>query len=119
MKKLKMESSPQYPQEESPSAAKEMDIGDALIHALIQRGVKNVYGVPGDYVLALFDRLERCPDINLICTASEEAAGFAADAEARLSGLGVCLITYGVGAFKVCLEKAYRVDTALQQFSQS
>ncbi len=104
MKKLKMDNSPHHPQEESPSAAKEMDIGDALLHALIQRGVKNVYGVPGDYVLALFDRLERCPDINLICTASEEAAGFAADAEARLSGLGVCLITYGVGAFKVCSE---------------
>ena len=96
-KKLKATS----PSNEHPAEVEETDIAGALIQALVQRGVKNVYGVPGDYVLGLFDRFEKCPDINLVCTAGEEGAAFAADAEARISGLGVCMITYGVGAFKV------------------
>jgi len=77
-----------------------MDIADALIEALLQRGVERVYGVPGDYVLSFFDRLERSP-IALICTAGEEGAGFAADAHGRLAGLGVAVVTYGVGALKL------------------
>jgi indolepyruvate decarboxylase len=78
-----------------------MDIADALIEALLQRGVERVYGVLGDYVLGFFDRLERSP-IALICTAGEEgAAGFAADAHGRLAGLGVVVVTYGVGALKL------------------
>jgi len=77
-----------------------MDIADALIEALLQRQVRCVYGVPGDYVLGLFDRLERSA-IATICTAGEEGAGFAADAHARLHGLGVAVVTYGVGALKL------------------
>ena len=77
-----------------------MDIAEALIDALQQRRVQRVYGVPGDYVLGLFDRLVHSP-IEVICTAGEEGAGFAADAHARLSGLGVAVVTYGVGALKL------------------
>ncbi|MFN9644419.1 MAG: alpha-keto acid decarboxylase family protein [Cyanobacteriota bacterium] len=77
-----------------------MDITSQLIEALLQRGVRRVYGVPGDYVLGLFDRLERSP-IDVICMAGEEGAGFAADAHARLEGLGVAVVTYGVGALKL------------------
>ena len=78
-----------------------VDITDALIQALVRRGVKTVYGVPGDFVLGLFKRFEDCPEIETVCTAGEEGAAFAADAEARLNGLGVVMITYGVGALKV------------------
>ncbi|MFN7677669.1 MAG: alpha-keto acid decarboxylase family protein [Cyanobacteriota bacterium] len=77
-----------------------MDITSQLIDALLQRGVERVYGVPGDYVLGLFDRLEHSP-IDVICMAGEEGAGFAADAHARLRGLGVAVVTYGVGALKL------------------
>lgn len=77
-----------------------MQIVDALIEALIRRGVTHVYGVPGDYVLGLFERLEASP-IEVICTAGEEGAGFAADVHARLHGLGVAVVTYGVGALKL------------------
>lgn len=77
-----------------------MTIVEALIEALWQRGVRRVYGVPGDYVLSLFARLEASP-IEVICTAGEEGAGFAADAHARLQGLGVVVVTYGVGALKL------------------
>jgi TPP-dependent 2-oxoacid decarboxylase len=77
-----------------------MQIATALIEALHRRGVRRVYGVPGDYVLGLFARLEASP-IEVICTAGEEGAGFAADAHARLQGLGVVVVTYGVGALKL------------------
>jgi TPP-dependent 2-oxoacid decarboxylase len=77
-----------------------MQIVSALIEALQSRGVRRVYGVPGDYVLGLFARLEASP-IEVICTAGEEGAGFAADAHARLQGLGVVVVTYGVGALKL------------------
>lgn len=70
-----------------------MDIAGALISALSSAGVKNVYGVPGDYVLGLFSRFDESPDINLVCTAGEEGAAFAADAEAKLTGLGVCMVS--------------------------
>ena len=52
-------------------------------------------------MLALFKRFEDCPEIETVCTAGEEGAAFAADAEAHLNGLGVVMITYGVGALKV------------------
>jgi len=74
-----------------------MQIVAALIEALQLRGVRRVYGVPGDYVLGLFAALQASP-IDLICTAGEEGAGFAADAHGRLQGLGVAVVTYGVGA---------------------
>ena len=77
-----------------------MQIVDALIQSLYERGVRKVYGVPGDYVLTLFDRFEQSP-IEMISTAGEEGAGFAADAHARLNGLGVVVVTYGVGALKL------------------
>jgi indolepyruvate decarboxylase len=77
-----------------------MQIVEALIEALLRRGVSRVYGVPGDYVLGLFERLEASP-IEVICTAGEEGAGFAADVHARLHGLGVAVVTYGVGALKL------------------
>ena len=77
-----------------------MQIVAALIEALRLRGVRRVYGVPGDYVLGLFAALQASP-IDLICTAGEEGAGFAADAHGRLQGLGVAVVTYGVGALKL------------------
>ncbi|QEY32718.1 alpha-keto acid decarboxylase family protein [Synechococcus sp. RSCCF101] len=77
-----------------------MTIIEALIDALLQRRVSHVYGVPGDYALALCDQLERSP-IALINSAGEEGAGFAADVHARLTGFGVVVVTYGVGALKL------------------
>ena len=77
-----------------------MDIGDALISALLEKSINKVYALAGDYVLNLLKRLEESP-IELICMAGEEGAGFAADTHARLHGLGVVVVTYGVGALKL------------------
>jgi indolepyruvate decarboxylase len=75
-------------------------IGDYLIRRLREEGIGHVFGVPGDFVLALFKKLEDSP-LQVINTCDEQGAGFAADAYARLRGLGVVCITYAVGGLKI------------------
>jgi len=75
-------------------------IGDYLIRRLCEEGIGHVFGVPGDYVLGFFKKLEESP-LETINTADEQGAAFAADAYARMRGLGVVCITYAVGGLKV------------------
>ncbi len=72
-------------------------IGQYLLNALHQRGVEHIFGVPGDYVLRFDKCIEEHPSIQFINTTRESTAGYMADAYARLRGLGVACITYGVG----------------------
>ena len=72
-----------------------------LIKKLHECGVKHVFGVPGDYVLGLYDQLIRTKTLEVINTCDEQAAAFAADAYARVRGLGVVCVTYCVGGLKV------------------
>lgn len=71
-------------------------VGKYLLDRLLHFGVKHIFGVPGDYVLRL-DKLIEEHQIHFINTTRESTAGYAADAYARLKGLGVACITYGVG----------------------
>jgi TPP-dependent 2-oxoacid decarboxylase len=75
-------------------------VGSYLIQRLEQLGVRHVFGVPGDYVLTFYAMLERSR-LRIINTCDEQGAGFAADAYARVHGLGVVCITYCVGGLKV------------------
>ena len=75
-------------------------VGDYLIERLRAHGVEHVFGVPGDFVLGFMKILEESP-LTLITTCDEQGAGFAADAYARLRGLGAVCVTYGVGGLKV------------------
>jgi len=72
-----------------------------LAQALERRGVKHLFGVPADFVLEFFQYLEQFPVLTAVRMNDEPQAGFAADAYARLRGLGVVLVTYGAGGFKV------------------
>jgi len=75
-------------------------VGAYLIHRLEELGVKHVFGVPGDYVLGFYDMLVES-DLDAIGTCTEIGAGFAADAYARVNGLGCVCITYCVGGLNV------------------
>jgi indolepyruvate decarboxylase len=75
-------------------------IGAYLIRRLGEEGVGHVFGVPGDYVLTFFKQMEESP-LKVINTCDEQGAGFAADAYARLKGLGAACITYSVGGLKI------------------
>src|SRR5437899_8017606 len=75
-------------------------IRNYLIQRLHELGVRHVFGVPGDYVLGFLHELENSP-LQVVNTCDEQGAGFAADAYARIRGLGVVCITYCVGGLKV------------------
>ncbi len=76
------------------------NIGEYLIRKIYEQGARHVFGIPGDYILNFYARLERSP-LQVINTCDEQGAGFAADAYARMHGLGVVCVTYNVGGFKV------------------
>lgn len=75
-------------------------LGEFLIDRLYAHGIRHIFGVPGDFVLGFFKQIEQSK-IQIINTCDEQGAGYAADAYARLNGLGVVCITYCVGGLKV------------------
>ena len=75
-------------------------VGEYLIQRLHAGGVRHVFGIPGDYVLGFYEQLQRSP-LQIINTCDEQGAGFAADAYARVRGLGALCVTYCVGGLKV------------------
>ncbi len=79
---------------------KGISIGQYLIQRLHDCGLRHIFGIPGDYVLGFYDQLSRSP-IRVINTCDEQGAGFAADAYARVRGLGAVCVTYCVGGLKV------------------
>jgi indolepyruvate decarboxylase len=78
-----------------------LSIGDYLINRLQDYGIRDVFGIPGDYVLSFYTMLEQSPIRTIGCT-REDCAGFAADAYARVNGMGALCVTYCVGGLSVC-----------------
>ncbi len=74
----------------------ETTVGKYLVQRLEETGLSHVFGLPGDYVLGFFDLLVES-DLDLVGTATEIGAGYAADAYARVHGLGALCVTYCVG----------------------
>lgn len=79
----------------------EVSIGQYLINRLQDYGLRDVFGIPGDYVLSFYSMLEKSP-INVVGCTREDCAGFAADAYARINGMGAVCVTYCVGGLSVC-----------------
>jgi len=74
----------------------------ALLQALKDHGAREIFGIPGDFVLPLFKVIEESAILPHFTLSHEPAVGFAADAAARYHvGLGVAVVTYGAGAFNV------------------
>lgn len=71
-------------------------IGSAVLDRLHHLGVRHIFGIPGDYVLSLYQLIEASP-IKHVGTTREDCAGFAADAYARINGIGAVCVTYCVG----------------------
>ncbi len=76
-------------------------IGSYLIQRLQNYGVKDVFGIPGDFVLQFYGMLSESP-IRVIGTTNEACAGYAADGYARVNGMGAVCVTYCVGGLSVC-----------------
>ena len=75
-------------------------IGEYLLRKLKSYDIDHIFGIPGDYIVQFFDMIERSP-IQHIGTTREETAGYAADAYARIKGMGAACVTYGVGGLSM------------------
>ncbi|CAN5735095.1 thiamine pyrophosphate-binding protein [soil metagenome] len=81
---------------DDPAPLEPTTIGQYLVDRLQALGVEHLFGIPGDYILGLYKILDDSP-IQVIGMTREDAAGFAADAYARMRGLGCVAVTYCVG----------------------
>ncbi len=76
-------------------------IGSYLILRLQDYGVRDVFGIPGDFVLTFYDQLQKSP-LRVIGATREDNAGYAADGYARVNGMGAVCVTYCVGGLSLC-----------------
>ncbi len=75
-----------------------MQVNDIIAQTLVASGVKRVYGMIGYGVDLIMEALQKTP-IRMIHVCHEEAAGFAAGADAQFSdSLPVCLGSVGAGS---------------------
>ena len=79
-----------------------MYLAEQLLRALKGYGVKEIFGIPGDFALPLFKVIEETGILPLYTLSHEPAVGFAADAAARFhSKPSVAAVTYGAGALNM------------------
>ncbi len=83
------------------SSQNTITIGDYLIQRLQDYGLRDMFGIPGDFVLQFYGMLEESP-IRMVGTTREDNAGYAADGYARVNGLGAVCVTYCVGGLSLC-----------------
>src|SRR3954469_4626691 len=77
-------------------------LGIALLEALKEHGAREIFGIPGDFVLAFYKVIEESRILPHFTLSHEPGVGFAADAAVRYhGGLGVAVVTYGAGAFNL------------------
>lgn len=75
-------------------------VGSFLFDYLHRLGVTHVFGIPGDFALPTFRWMQASP-LKIITMTHEPSVGFAADAYARINGLGVACVTYCVGGLNM------------------
>ena len=74
----------------------------SLLQGLKDYGAREIFGIPGDFVLPFFKVIEDSGILPHYTMSHEPGVGFAADAAARYhSGLGVAVVTFGAGAFNL------------------
>lgn len=72
-------------------------VTDYLVQELYKLGIKDFFGLPGDYNFNILYSIGDNPNVNWIGCTNELNAGYAADGYARVNGYGALVTTYGVG----------------------
>ena len=79
-----------------------MNLTESLLHALVDHGARQIFGIPGDFALPYFRIIEQTGILPLHTLSHEPGVGFVADAAARVQGgIGVAAVTYGAGALNM------------------
>ena len=77
-------------------------LGQTLLDSLKAHGVREIFGIPGDFVLPFCKVIEESGTLPFHTLSHEPAVGFAADAAARFhGGLSAAVVTWGAGAFNL------------------
>ncbi len=72
---------------------------EAVVESFARHGIDRVFCVPGESYLAVLDALYDRPEIQVVACRHESGAGFAAVADAKLTGRpGVAMVSRGPGA---------------------
>lgn len=72
-------------------------VADYLVKKLKFLGIKNVFGLPGDYNFNILDAIIKDDEINWVNSTNELNASYSSDGYARINGYGAVVTTYGVG----------------------
>ncbi|PVE20698.1 hypothetical protein DC522_30750 [Microvirga sp. KLBC 81] len=76
-------------------------VSDYIVDRLSALGLRHIFAVAGNYTASFLITAQGSGKITCIGTTNEMEAGYAADAYARLNGLGVACVTYGVGSLSL------------------
>ena len=79
------------------SSTRRATVVDYIIQRLVNEGITDCFGVPGDYAFPVCDAVERNPNIRWVGCSNELNAAYAADGYARLRGAAMLATTYAVG----------------------
>src|SRR5437763_10192838 len=73
---------------------------DSLMQRITGRGIRRIYGYPGDGINGIIGAIDRAGDaVDYVQVRHEEMAAFMACAHAKFTGeVGICLATSGPGA---------------------
>ncbi|RWA51871.1 acetolactate synthase 3 catalytic subunit [Cupriavidus sp. UYMSc13B] len=86
-----------HPRTHSPQPQK-LSGAEMIVEALLEEGVRSVWGYPGGAVLPIYDAIAKQSTLRHLLVRHEQAAVHAADGYARATGdVGVALVTSGPG----------------------
>ncbi|HKX13541.1 MAG TPA: thiamine pyrophosphate-binding protein, partial [bacterium] len=83
-------------------APKQPSVGLYLLQALYRRGLRHLFGIPGDFALNFFKIAEDYAKLKLVTLSHEPGLGFAADGLSRIRRQPAAVaVTYGAGALNI------------------
>ena len=79
-----------------------MKLGEMVLEAVRDAGAREMFGIPGDFVLPFFEIIEQTQILPCYTMSHEPGVGFAADGASRFACRpSVAVVTYGAGALNM------------------
>ncbi len=100
--------------------AQQMTGAEMVIEALVDQGVKHIFGYPGGAALPIYDAMFQQDKVQHILVRHEQGATHMAEGYARSTGkAGVVLVTSGPGATNAVTRPHRRADGSRSRWSAS
>ncbi|GMG56056.1 unnamed protein product [Ambrosiozyma monospora] len=85
------------PKKQQKTKPSQITLGRYLFERLKQVSVTSIFGVPGDFNLALLDKIYEVDGVRWVGNSNELNASYSADGYSRVKGFGALITTFGVG----------------------